>query len=214
MSIIKNTISTLSVVTMLLISSSTFAQKNNSTDEEFNALFNPISIRGNIGIHGGTLNSTGDNLILKTGGSASVILNHKLGLGFTGTGFASSQNINLDGDQYSSYGGYGGFLIEPIILPKQTIHVSLPISFGAGEAAYFKDSLGYRDWEYSYHNSFYNDFVFIEPGINIEINVTKFMRFGITGSYLFTNTLNTSKLANTELDGLSLSANVKFGWFK
>ncbi|NNJ56338.1 MAG: hypothetical protein HKP14_09405, partial [Bacteroidia bacterium] len=180
----------------------------------FKSLFNPISVRGNIGIHGGSIRTGGESLILKSGGSASVILNHKLGLGATGTGFAGSQNITLDGDKYSMYGGYGGFLIEPILFPKQTIHVSLPISFGGGEAAYFKDSLGYREWEHSYSNSFYNDFIFIEPGINIEINVTKFMRFGITGSYLITNTLNTSKLANTELDGLSLSANLKFGWFK
>ena len=213
MSLLKNKLSFIPVAVLLLISTSSVAQ-NDTPKEEYNALFNPISIRGNLGIHAGTLNSTGSDLILKTGGSVSVILNHKLGLGVTGTGFFSSQNLSIDGSQYSMAGGYGGFLIEPILFPKQTFHVSFPIAFGAGEAAYFKDSLGYREWDYSYRNAFYNDFVFIEPGVNFEINVTKFMRFGITGSYLVTNTINTSKLPQTTLDGLSISANLKLGWFK
>jgi hypothetical protein len=160
------------------------------------------------------MNISDNELLLRTGGSVAVILNHKLAVGVVGSTFAGSQNIQFEGSDYSMYGGFGGLLIEPIIQPHSAIHVSFPISIGGGEAAYFKDSLGYRNWDFDYRSHFYNDFVYIEPGINVEVNLTKFMRFGVTGSYMISNTLNTSTLSTTQLDGLSLSANLKLGWFK
>ena len=137
-----------------------------------------------------------------------------MALGASGSGFAGSQAITIQNDDYSLYGAYGGLLIEPIIFPKQAIHLSFPTAIGGGQANYFLDTLGYRNWDWYETESFYNDFVFIEPGVNIEINLTKFMRFGITGSYLITNTLNQSKINSTQLDGLSVQATLKLGWFK
>ena len=190
------------------------AQDIVTNNSEYQSIFNPLSIRGNIGLHTGALNIANDQLILKSGGSATIILNHKLALGASGSGFAGSQALSIGNDKYSIFGGYGGLLIEPIIFPKQAIHLSFPTTIGGGQANYFLDSVGYRDWDFYQYETFYNDFVFIEPGVNLELNLTKFMRFGITASYLVSSTLNKSQFSQTNLDGLSVQANLKLGWFK
>lgn len=202
------------IVGLIAFTHGTQAQDIVTNNSEYQSVFNPLSIRGNIGLHTGALNVTNNQLILKSGGSVAVILNHKLALGASASGFAASQAITIQNDDYSLYGAHGGLLIEPIIFPKRALHLSFPTTIGGGQANYFLDSLGYRDWDWYETESFYNDFVFIEPGVNIELNLTKFMRFGITGSYLITNTLNQSKINSTQLDGLSVQATLKLGWFK
>ncbi len=211
----KNKIKLLILITCLgSFSKVTFAQDIVTNSSEYQSIFNPLSIRGNIGLHTGALNLANNQLILKSGGSIAVILNHKLALGASGSGFAGSQAISDGNYNYSLYGGYGGLLIEPIIFPKQSIHLGFPTTVGGGQANYFRDSLGYRNWDFYQDETFYNDFVFIEPGVNLELNLTKFMRFGITASYLVTNTLNRSQFTETNLDGFSVQANLKLGWFK
>ncbi len=211
----KHLKSTLSILILLLSSNLLHAQNDNTpSNDEYESFFNPISIRGNIGLHSGTLATKNNNLVLKTGGSVAVILNHKLALGFTGTGFVGSQNVTLNNTTYSMAGGYGGLLIEPILMPKKSIHVSFPVTIGAGEVQYFEDDGNYRDWHYHYSYTDYNDFILIEPGINVEANLTNFMRFGVSGSYVFTNSVSNTVFKNSEIDGLSLTATLKFGWFK
>ncbi len=206
------------LITATTLSSEAQVQDNEqlayTDNNEYKSLFSLKNTRGYAGIHAGALALDGQNIIAKTGGSAAVIFNQKLAVGFTGTGFIGFQNTTLNNEDYSMTGGYGGILIEPIIGSKKAIHLSFPVSFGIGENQYFKDSLGYREWEWNYRDEFVQDFVYIEPGVNIEMNLTKFMRFGVTGSYMLTDVLNTTQVANTQLDGLSISANIKLGWFK
>lgn len=191
------------------ISSTAYAQQ-----DEYHSLFSLKNTRGYVGIHAGALAIGGDNFVAKTGGSIAIIFNHKLALGATGTGFIGFQNTTLNNEKYSMTGGYGGLLIEPILASRKAVHLSFPISFGIGENQYFKDSRGYREWEWNYRDEFVQDFVYIEPEINLECNLTKFMRFGVTGSYMITDVLNSTPVASTQLDGMSLSANIKLGWFK
>ena len=204
---IRNSIITLAL--LLGLSPAASAQQ-----EEYQSIFSFKNTRGYVGIHAGTLATEGSSLIAKTGGSAAIIFNHRLALGVTGTGFIGFQNTLVNNVEHSMTGGYGGLLIEPILGSRKRVHLSFPISFGVGENQYFKDSLGYREWDWNYRDEFVQDFVYIEPGVNVEFNLTKFMRFGITGSYMLTEVINTTPVASTQLDGLSLSANLKFGWFK
>jgi hypothetical protein len=204
----------LSLILVVFIASTSLAQTDNNSSEEYQSFLNPVSIRGNIGLHTGSLNTTNNKLIFKTGGSIAIILNHQLAIGAKGSGFVGSQNFKLNNTTYSTYGGYGGLLIEPILMPKKAIHVSIPVVIGAGEIQYFEDELGYRNWDHYHHEGFYNDFIFIEPGINLEANLTNFMRFGVSASYLMTNTITNSEFETTNIDGLSLEATLKFGWFK
>jgi len=191
------------------VSSVAFAQQG-----EYNSLFSLKNTRGYVGMHAGVLAAQGDNLIGKTGGTAAVIFDHRLALGVTGSGFIGFQNTLINNQKHIMSGGYGGLLIEPILASPKSIHLSFPISMGIGQNQYFRDSLGYREWDWDYRAEVVQDFVYIEPGVNVEFNLTKFMRFGITGSYMLTDALNRTPLTTTQLDGLSVSANIKLGWFK
>ncbi|MFY0644308.1 MAG: hypothetical protein JXR19_07560 [Bacteroidia bacterium] len=199
---------------LLLVTTALNFQSFAQQQDEYRSLFNPVSIRGGIAINAGVIGMQNDEMMLRTGASIAVILNKSLAIGFTGTGFAGSQNVILDGDKHSTVGGFGGLLIEPILLPNSPIHFSLPIALGVGQVQYFKDQYGYPYWDEIYYSSVENDFLFIEPGVNAEMNLTSFMRFGVGASYVFTNTLNAEPVIPTELDGLSMTASLKFGWFK
>ena len=96
---------------LIMASFCLFSQSINAQDivtnrSEYQSLFNPLSIRGNIGLHTGALNLTNNKLILKSGGSVAIILNHTLALGASGNGFAGSQALSLGNDKYSIFGGY------------------------------------------------------------------------------------------------------------
>ena len=185
-----------------------------SDNNEYKSLFSLDNIRGYASIHGGAMNVEGNDLIANTGGSVAAIFNHKLAVGFTGTGFVGFQNTTINGEKHSMAGGYGGLLIEPIFFSKKAVHFTFPISMGAGQNQYFKDSLGYEGWENLYRDEFVQDFVYIQPGVNVELNLTKFMRFGVSASYMLSNTINTTPINKTQLDGLTVGANLKLGWFK
>jgi hypothetical protein len=211
---------TLALATLIIIASLSAKAQNeenatsNSDNSEYKSLFSLKNTRGYLGIHGGGMNLQDNNLIVKTGGTVAAIFDHRLALGVTGTGFIGFQNTIINGEQHSMAGGYGGLHIEPIFFSKKAIHFSFPVSLGAGENQYFKDSEGYEGWDNLYRDEFVQDFVYIEPGVNIEVNLTKFMRFGITGSYMITDVINTTPIVKSQLDGLSIGANLKLGWFK
>ena len=182
------------------------------SSEEYDALYSPMNLRGNIEINTGVLNTTSGDMIIKSGGAASIIFNHTLAIGVKGSGFVGAHGLMINDDRYSLYGGYGGLLIEPILMPKKAIHVTFPVSVGAGEVALARDYRHFEDW--SYPSRRYDNFLYVEPGVSLEVNMTSFMRFGLSGSYLLTNSVYRNTELSGDLDGLNIQASLKLGWFK
>lgn len=123
------------------------------------------------------------------GGRGMVILNHSLGLGLGGKAFISRPvyDTNLQHD-YEFVGGYGGFYIEPIIAPHRPVHVSFPLLIGVGGLSYIKHWGDYEDnFDYRTDSENSNAFFVIEPGVELEMNLIKWMRFSIVGSYRYTS---------------------------
>lgn len=109
--------------------------------------------------------------------------------------------------------GYGGLLIEPIIAPLSPIHVSLPIIVGAGGCGY--QTFMRRSTEddiYSYGED-YQAFFVVEPGIELEVNVIKLVRFGVGASYRYTSDLDLPGTGKGALRGLNAGFTVKVGRF-
>jgi hypothetical protein len=67
------------------------------------------------------------------GGKFAWIASHSVGFGFEGAGFINEfhydPGLNRD---VALAGGYGGFFIEPILMPRFPVHMSFPILVGAG----------------------------------------------------------------------------------
>lgn len=150
------------------------------------------------------------------GATLAMVANHGLAFGFTGKGFFSEpyETIQAVHTSYSYSGGYGGFLIEPILFPKFPVHVSFPILLGAGGIA--RSILINYEYPYEYTEFYIEDaeaFLIAEPGVEIELNVTRWMRLGLGASYRFTTAIEPTTYDNNPLNGFTGGFSMKFGKF-
>jgi len=163
-----------------------------------------------------------DKDVVLVGGRGGWIINHGITLGIGGYGFAnqiSYNDLTLGDQNYDKVflsGGYGGLLVEPIIFPMKPVHISIPVLIGAGGAAYVNEAFynnqnNNQDWNYYTIQS--SAFFVLEPGIEIEFNVVKFMRIGLGGYYRYTSGLNLEKTGEHIMDGFSAGLSLKFGKF-
>jgi len=109
-------------------------------------------------------------------------------------------------------GGYGGLLLEPVIWSKKLVHVTFPISFGAGWLGYVED---WENDQYYYSGDLLDNDVFwyIEPGICAEVNVTNYFRIDVGISKRFTQDLSLYNTPSDAFDKLNYSLTLKFGGF-
>jgi len=131
---------------------------------------------------------------LLVGGRGAWVIDHNFGLGLGGYGFMTDPQMdNIKGEEYQISGGYGGLLLEPVIASKSPVHLSFPILIGAGGVAYNKH---WQEYEYDEDNhESYEDsdaFFVLEPGVELEFNMLKFFRLGLSVTYRYTSNINLS----------------------
>jgi len=147
-------------------------------------------------------------------GRAAWIIGHSLALGFAGTGFVNEYNYNAVLDKHVNLtGGYGGFLFEPIILPKFPVHLSFPVIAGVGGIAYTSNL---SDDPYMNPSPWVEDtdtYLIFEPGAEIEMNVLRFFRIGFGMSYRMTTEIDLLNSLPVVLDCISVGMSFKFGKF-
>jgi hypothetical protein len=157
------------------------------------------------------------------GATAAMTFNRNLAIGVHGTGYSSLNTIPYSTTDTSSYffqGGYGGIYVEPILRPSNLVHVSFPMVIGGGSSAFFRytdrmDTIWNEPFEYQETNYIgANAYVLFRPGVNVELNVARFMRIGLSASYPLTYELARYKVPSQPgIDGLNFGLNVKLGWF-
>jgi hypothetical protein len=143
------------------------------------------------------------------------VINHSIAMGFGGTGFANQAVYNsATGTDNFLTGGYGGFIVEPIVAPMFPVHLSFPILIGGGGISFIE-----TDWN-NYDNfvAATDFFMIIQPGAEIELNVTRFFRIGLGAAYRFPTDFNatsteTPQLSPQDLKGFSYTLSFKFGRF-
>ena len=143
------------------------------------------------------------------------VVNHSIAMGFGGTGFANQAMYNSSsGSDNFLTGGYGGFIIEPIIAPMYPVHIAFPILIGGGGISYVE-----TDWEeFDNFVTATDFFMLIQPGAEIELNVTRFFRIGMGATYRLPTDFNattteTPELSPQDLKGFTYSLLFKFGRF-
>jgi hypothetical protein len=190
-------------------------KKEKNEDKEFQTLLGHNRPGGGYGAF-----SLGYSLIdgrqaILFGGKVAWIASHSIGFGFGGTGFINEFHYEtlLDRD-VALAGGYGGFYIEPILMPRFPVHLSFPILFGGGGISYVSK------------DSFHSDnlieeseaFLIIEPGAEIELNLTRYFRFAFGATYRFPTAFNigladNSSISAKSIEGMSYTVTFKFGKF-
>jgi hypothetical protein len=137
-----------------------------------------------------------------------------LTLGIAGSGFVNNLELDYGPGSVSSglSGGYGGLLIEPILAPFSPVHLAFPIIIGAGGIAYVDRYY----WSSHTYDPWVTDaaaFFVFEPGIELELNLVRFLRLAVGASYRLTSDIKMENAKSDALNGLTGSFSLKFGKF-
>lgn len=211
----------ITIATILLVFATGLLIAQDENSGEYKTLFSKGSkVRGfgALDIKYSEINGN-DNMLV--GAKGGVIINSHLILGIGGYGLSSINKfdgIDPAQDLYL-YGGYGGLLVGYTIAPKEVIHLSFPILIAVGgfevsDRNYFNEIRNQGQIELD-HRIEHSTALVIEPGLEMEINVTKFFRIGLGGSYRVVRgvTLDKNNITDDDLSNWSTHATLKFGKF-
>ena len=156
---------------------------------------------------------------LLMGAYGGFIINRKYLFGVAGYGLLT--NVEFDGNvpgdfeikPLNLHGGYGGMLIGLTIAPRELIHISMPIVLGAGSVEvsdkdFFVNNPA--DSEFTVENS---AFFIVEPGLELEFNITKYFRVGAGATYRHIAGTELVNISDEDLRGFSGMLSFRFGRF-
>ncbi len=201
----------------LTITCMTYAQNDmgSGRSDEIQTLMGPNNSVGGFGSISIRYTELEDRDAFVFGARAGVVMGHMMSLGLGGAGFFNDVHYDATIQQdISLAGGYGGFFFEPTLMPKYPVHVSFPILIGAGGVAVV--SVDDEDrWEDDYKSQASDAFLVIEPGVEVELNVTKFFRFSVGAYYRYTSdvVIEEYNVPTDILRGFSGGVTFKFGKF-
>lgn len=147
------------------------------------------------------------------GGAALMLqFNKKFAIGATGFGsFRNRQNTDLNAQ-------FGGFKMEYTVMPNAAVHVSFPLVIGVGGNGFDfdDDDRGGRGRDRDFDDIFdddnrYNMSRIIQPGINVEANLSRYAKFYVGANYRFA--FNHHSTNTTDLSGFAANAGLKLGIF-
>ena len=153
-----------------------------------------------------------DQTLVMGGIRGGWIINRAIAMGFEGWGIIPTVRLT-DVYPFSDVivlGGYGGFFIEPIFFSNEIVHFTLPVSAGAGW-------MGYQETapNFDYYGTVVSEDVYwyVEPGIALELNVSRHFRMDFGVSKRFTQDFDMINTASDAFDELSYFLTLKFGGF-
>lgn len=214
----------------LFLCAASFAQdytqsKDKTSDEEIKTLFKKpkkdISVGWTAGLNSAYTQFDKQNVWL-VGLAAGPIINHNWTIGLQLNAIVNSYYLYYDTiiNNTNAYlvGGYGGFLIQYTLFPNSAVHVTFPLQIGGGYLGYLSDN-GYKVENgngYWYNNSEildYDAFFYMEPGIQAEFNLLKFMRLAVGMSYRYSPNFNLEKTSSGFINQFNGTVGLKFGKF-
>jgi len=196
----------------------------NAQDEEIQTLFSSDKI-SRIGTYG-TLEAKGTQLDadfsgLILGGRIGLVFNDVFAIGGAGYGLIPTKTITcpiIGHENENNYftGGYGGLYFEYMNSPAKLLHLTANAFIGCGSVtykpAYGNSSNHYSNNSYGHPSSFV---VVIEPGIDMELNVSKMFKMALGVSYRYSPNFkmlyeNSDILPTTAFNGVSFNLKFKF----
>lgn len=149
-----------------------------------------------------------------------IVVNKKVIVGAEFTGIYSSELSNVYYERHDeevealTRGFYGGVKVEPVLRLQKVVHLSFPIVVGGGELMYRtkrKYAGGSGDLKRAGIDS--DGFVYAEPGIKLEINLSRYIRFGTSVTYRITSALNLNSTPDDAFSGIATKIGFAFGKF-
>jgi hypothetical protein len=150
------------------------------------------------------------------------VVNHRFILGLAGYGLATKHEVpeamRVGGSPSTLEMGYGGLRLGYVFAPESLVHFGFGMVLGGGglvavsrEPAITVAANGETKSEQRRANS--EAFLAFEPNVEGEVNVTRFMRIAVSGSYRFINGIGSPGLDNASIGGPALGLALRFGVF-
>ncbi|MCF8331512.1 MAG: hypothetical protein K9H84_03585 [Bacteroidales bacterium] len=171
-----------------------------------------IQISG-FGGPGMSFSMIGDDFAVYSGGGGAVLINQKLFIGGYGEGLATKHTLDESvvscPDKNALAFGYGGIWIGYIYQPLKLIHLNINTLIGWGGISLYDD-------EFDVHNLEHCDrdgvFVLL-PQIEMEVNLTSWMKFTAGAGYRFTTGISNSIYDTDIFNQPNIRLGVMFGNF-
>ena len=165
-----------------------------------------------------------DQMEIMVGGRGGWIINHTFSIGLAGYGLVTNSEVNsgyiprdsLDLRPYYVQTGMGGIFLQYTYSSNSMIHFTVNSLIGAGGASYTPNMRGMNtNMGFDYNNRNYDQSAFFvfEPGIGVEMNIFRFFRVELGGSYRIISGLDLPKVDNSSFGGASVNLAFKFGNF-
>lgn len=170
---------------------------------------------GGLAVLGTSINKSGGLLV---GGEGAFLLDHRLALGIAGYGLSSeARGPDFASGDTSILGfGYGGAVFRyHLVSIRSPVTASVGTLIGAGGLTLIqKLEYGEFDYEYDYEEGTpANAFFIAEPSIQVNLHLTKWMRFGVSGGYRFVRGPSLRGVSDGDLEGVTAGGHAQFGWF-
>jgi len=171
----------------------------------------------------------GHHNVFLPGISAGIILDHHWTVGMTASFIGNPGGLPFHHTHTDSSGvetkrsadlrgGFGGALFEYTLFPQSRIHVSFPLMIGCGylywsHVHYYEDNNGIVTDDYSHNHSKGDHFFVVEPGVKMEVNLTKMLRMGLGVSYRYAPDLDLKHASDNLINQFTATLSLRFGKF-
>jgi hypothetical protein len=154
----------------------------------------------------------------------ALLLDHRFSIGLAGYGFTRTPcgPRAFDGTRQQFGAGYGGLALRYSVFGGLPVYGTFGLVLGAGAVNLHRDD-GWDD-EANWDDGFDHDdrewdagrfdaFLFVQPEIALNTNVTRWLRLGATVGYRFTGGVNRFDLGESDFNGVVAGGNIQIGWF-
>jgi hypothetical protein len=154
----------------------------------------------------------------------ALLLDHRLSLGLAGYGFTRTPGgpVDTDGARREFAAGYGGLAVRYAIFGPWPVYGTVGLVLGAGAVNLHRarrwtdDSqwdAGFDTNDGEWDEGRFDPFLFAQPEIALNANMTRWLRLGATLGYRFTGGVSRFGLSESDLNGVCVGANFALGWF-
>jgi hypothetical protein len=160
--------------------------------------------------------SVNDQFGVLMGARGGWIINHCVAIGVAGYGLVNevpARTTGVLGGRFLNF-GYGGLDLEYINHSNSVVHYSIHTLVGAGAVGhrntYWNDvAWGLNDdWDSQHRPCFV-----LEPGVNVDVNITTWFRTSFGASYRFVGPVSSDAASAKDLAGPSGMMTFRFGSF-
>ncbi len=157
-----------------------------------------------------------DESLVLAGLRGGWIINRTLGIGIEGHGvIPTAKFTDIDPlNEVNILGGYGGMFLELIFFSNEVVHVTFPVSGGAGWLGYHlvseDNTMPFPPSDKEVDGDV---FWYIEPGGNLEFNISRNFRLDLGISKRFTQDLELINTESDAFDKLNYYITLKIGGF-